>query len=154
MLYLPGLDILGAALNEPGRSASDRVALAEALSAEARSIRTFLDDPSWREGIDLLVVLFDGGRGDEGGLARLAGPLARPGAEEGLAPADVAPTVLSALGVPASRETAGKVRGERLQPGAASSATVASWGLRPRASAVAIDPKEYVENLKSLGYLK
>ncbi len=154
LLYLPGLDILGAALSDPGRSASDRVALAEELTAEARSIRVFLDDPSLRQGIDLLVVLFDGGRGDAGGIARLAGPLARPGADTSLAPADVAPTVLAALGVPASRETAGKVATGLLQPGAASSATVASWGLRPRGAAVAIDPKEYVENLKSLGYLK
>jgi hypothetical protein len=104
--------------------------------------------------VDLVVVLFDGGRGEEGGVVRLAGPLARPGAEEGLAPADVAPTVLAALGIPASRETAGKVRAGLLQPGAVSSATVASWGFRPRGADVAVDPKEYVENLKSLGYLK
>ncbi len=154
LLYLPGLDILGAALSDPGRSASDRVALAEAVTAEARKIRAFLDDPAWREGVDLVVVLFDGGRGEEGGVVRLAGPLARPGAEESLAPADVAPTVLAALGIPASSETAGKVQAGLLQPGAVSSATVASWGLRPRGAAVAVDPKEYVENLKSLGYLK
>ncbi|MFI5182261.1 MAG: hypothetical protein ACHQPI_12815, partial [Thermoanaerobaculia bacterium] len=154
LLYLPGLDILGSALSEPERSASDRVALAEALTAEARSIRAFLDDSSWQKGLDLLVVLFDGGRSEAGGLVRLAGPLARSGADENLAPADVAPTVLAALGVPASRETAGKVRAELLQPGAASSATVASWGVRPRGAAVVVDPKEYVENLKSLGYLK
>ncbi len=153
LLYLPGLDILGAALSDPGRSAADRVTLAEAVTAEARKIRVFLDDPAWREGIDLVVVLFDGGRGEEGGVLRLAGPLARPGAEESLAPADVAPTVLAALGIPASREAAGKVRAGLLQPGAVTSATVASWGVRPRAVA-AIDPKEYVENLKSLGYLK
>lgn len=154
LLYLPGLDILGAALSDPGRSASDRVALAEAVTAEARRIRAFLDDPGWREGVDLVVVLFDGGRGEEGGFLRVAGPLARPGAEESLAPADVTPTVLAVLGIPASRETAGKVRAGLLQPGAVSSATVASWGLRPRGAAVAVDPKEYVENLKSLGYLK
>jgi hypothetical protein len=154
LLYLPGLDILGAALSDPGRSASDRVALAEAVTAEARKIRAFLDDPSWREGVDLVVVLFDGGRGDEGGVLRLAGPLARPGASTTIAPADVAPTVLAALGIPASREATGKVCASLLQPGAVTTATVSSWGLRPRGAAVAVDPKEYVENLKSLGYLK
>jgi hypothetical protein len=154
LLYLPGLDILGAALSDPGRSASDRVALAEAVTAEARKVRAFLDDPSWRDGVDLVVVLFDGGRGEEGGVVRLAGPLALPGAPVALAPADVAPTVLAVLGVPASRETAGRVRAGPLRPGAATEATVASWGVRPRGAAPAIDPKEYVENLKSLGYLK
>ena len=154
LLYLPGLDILGAALSDPGRGASDRVALAEAVTAEARKIRSFLDDPAWREGVDLVVVLFDGGRGDEGGVVRLGGPLARPGASAVIAPADVAPTVLAVLGIPSSREAAGKVYASLLQAGAATTSTVASWGSRPRATAVAIDPKEYVENLKSLGYLK
>jgi len=154
LLYLPGLDILGAALSDPGRGASDRVALAEAVTAEARKIRSFLDDPSWREGVDLVVVLFDGGRGDEGGVVRLGGPLARPGASAVIAPADIAPTVLAALGIPSSREAAGKVCASLLQAGAVTTSTVASWGSRPRATAVAIDPKEYVENLKSLGYLK
>ena len=154
LLYLPGLDILGAALSDPGRSASDRVALAEAVTAEARKIRAFLDDPAWRDGVDLVVVLFDGGRGDEGGVVRLAGPLARPDASATITPADIAPTVLAALGIPASREAAGKVCAPLLQPGAVTTATVASWGLRPRGASVDVDPKEYVENLKSLGYLK
>ncbi|HQR47328.1 MAG TPA: hypothetical protein PK598_15115, partial [Thermoanaerobaculia bacterium] len=79
---------------------------------------------------------------------------ALPGPSMALAPADVAPTVLAVLGVPASRETAGKVRAGLLRPGAATTATVASWGIRPRGASPAIDPKEYVENLKSLGYLK
>ena len=154
LLYLPGLDILGAALSDPGRSAADRVVLAEAVTAEAGKIRTFLGDPAWQTGLDLVVVLFDGGRDEAEGLVRLAGPLARPGATASMAPADVTPTVLAALGVPASRQAVGKVRATLLQPGAATAATVASWGVRPRAGAVAIDPKEYVENLKSLGYLK
>lgn len=154
LLYLPGLDILGAALSDSGRSASDRVALAEAVTAEARKIRAFLGDPSWQAGQDLVVVLFDGGRGEPEGLVRLAGPLSRPGATATIAPADVTPTVLATLGVPASREAAGRVCASLLEPGAATAATVASWGVRPRAAAAAIDPKEYVENLKSLGYLK
>ncbi len=154
LLYLPGLDILGAALTDPGRSASDRVALAGAVTEEARRIRSFLVDPAWREGVDLLAVLFDGGRTEEDGLLRLDGPLARPGVSATIGPADVAPTLLAVLGVPASREAAGKVRAELLVPGAVTEATVASWGLRPRDASIAIDPKEYVENLKSLGYLK
>ena len=38
--------------------------------------------------------------------------------------------------------------------GAATTATVASWGARPRGGAAPIDPKEYVESLRSLGYLR
>ncbi len=154
LLYLPGLDILGASLSDPGRSAADRVVLAEAVTAEARKIRAFLDDPAWQKGMDLVVVLFDGGRGEPGGLVRLAGPLARPGAAATIAPADVAPTVLAALGVPASRAAVGRVCAGILRPGTATTATVASWGVRPRGAAPPIDPKEYVENLRSLGYLK
>jgi hypothetical protein len=154
LLYLPGLDILGAALSDSGRSASDRVALAEAVTEEARRVRDFLADPSWRQEIDLLVVLFDGGRTEGGGIVRLDGSLARRGASGAIAPADVLPTALAVLGVPASREAAGKARPEFVEPGVATAATVASWGVRPRAASVAIDPKEYVENLKSLGYLK
>jgi hypothetical protein len=154
LVYLPGLDILGAALSDPGRSASDRVVLAEALKSEARKIRAFLDDPSWQAGEDLVLVLFDGGRGEAGGRLRLAGPLAQPGAATTISPADVAPTVLAALGVPASREAEGRVCASLLRPGAATEATVASWGIRQRTAAAPIDPKDYVDNLKSLGYLK
>ncbi|MGE5346428.1 MAG: hypothetical protein ACM3JH_10770, partial [Acidithiobacillales bacterium] len=154
LLYLPGLDILGASLSDPARSAADRVGLAEAVKAEARKIRAFLDDPDWQNGMDLVVVLFDGGRGESGGLVRLSGPLALPRAAATIAPADVAPTVLAVLGVPASREAEGRVCAGILRPGAATTATVASWGIRPRGEVPAIDPKEYVENLKSLGYLK
>jgi hypothetical protein len=38
--------------------------------------------------------------------------------------------------------------------GAATEATVASWGRKRTGAAARIDPKEYVENLRSLGYLR
>ncbi len=154
LLYLPGLDILGAALSDPGRTAADRVALAGAVTSEAAKIRSFLDAPALRERADLLAVLFDGGRTEGGGDLRLAGPLARPGTSGTIRPSDVAPTLLAVLGIPASRELSGTVEAALLVPGAVTPATVASWGLRPRDATVVLDPKEYVENLKSLGYLK
>ena len=58
------------------------------------------------------------------------------------------------LGVPASREIAGRVRGDLLAKGAVDGETVASWGRRRMSSRPPIDPKEYVENLRSLGYLR
>jgi len=154
LLYLPGLDILGTALADPARSAADRVALAGAVTAEAAKIRTFLGAPAIREGVDLLAVLFDGGRTEAGGALRLAGPLARPSISGTIRPVDIAPTLLAVLGIPASRELAGTVQADLLAPGAAAAATVASWGLRSRGATVVLDPKEYVENLRSLGYLK
>src|ERR1019366_3836940 len=102
---------------------------------------------------DLLVFVLDAGRREGGGVVRLSGPVARAGAKGTLAPADLAPTVLSVLGVAASREIAGRARSELLVPGAVDGETVASWGRRRADTRPPVDPKEYVENLRSLGYL-
>jgi len=154
LLYLPGLDILSSALLDPERGTADRVALAAALTEETSSLRVFLLDPGLAPAPDLLVFVLDAGRHESGGVVLFAGPLARRGAESTFAPVDLAPTILSVLGVPASREIAGRVRADLLAPGAASSETVASWGRRRASAENAIDPKAYVENLRSLGYLR
>jgi hypothetical protein len=154
LLYLPGPDILSSALADPERGAADRVALAAALTEETAKLRAFLVDADLKPAPDLLVQVLDAGRREGGGIVRLSGPLARAGAEGTLAPADLAPTVLSVLGVPASREIAGRVRGDLLAKGAVDGETVASWGRRRAAARPPIDPKEYVENLRSLGYLR
>ena len=100
-LYLPGLDILASALAQPDRAAADRVALASALTKEARKIKELLEGPLLAKDTDLLVLLLDGGRNEPGGVVRFAGPLARAAAPAGtaLSPEDVAPTVLAVLGV-------------------------------------------------------
>jgi hypothetical protein len=67
---------------------------------------------------------------------------------------DLAPTVLAVLGVPASREIAGKVKNDLVTPGTTDDATVGSWGRRRASSQAPIDSKAYIENLRSLGYLK
>jgi hypothetical protein len=154
LLYLPGPDILSSALSDPERGAADRVALAAALTEETAKLRAFLVDPGLAPAPDLLVEVLDAGRREGGGIVRLSGPLARAGAEATLAPADLAPTVLSVLGVPASREIAGRVRADLLAKGAVDGETVASWGRRRADARPPIDPKEYVENLRSLGYLR
>ena len=154
LLYLPGPDILSSALADPVRGAADRVALAAALTEETAKLRAFLLDPELAPAPDLLVFVLDAGRREGGGAVRLSGPLARAGAEGTLAPADLAPTVLSVLGVPASREIAGRARSELLVPGALDGETVASWGRRRADTRPPVDPKEYVENLRSLGYLR
>ena len=157
LVYLPGPDILSSALAAPERSAADRVVLAEALTAETAAVRAFLADPALLAGADLAIFILDAGRREPGGVVALLGPLAREG-EAGttstLEPADVAPTVLAVLGVPAARDVAGKVRADLLAAGAATSETVASWGRRREGAPPSVDPKEYVENLRSLGYLR
>jgi hypothetical protein len=154
LLYLPGPDILSSALLDPERGTADRVALAAALTDETANLRAFLLDPGLAPAPDLLVLVLDAGRHEGGGVVLFAGPLARRGAESTFAPVDLAPTVLSVLGVPASREIAGRVRGDLLAPGAASGETVASWGRRRASPELSVDPKAYVENLRSLGYLR
>jgi len=154
LVYLPGPDILSSALAAPERSAADRVALATALTEETASVRAFLADPALATDADLVVLVLDAGRREPGGVVAFSGPLARSGASGTLQPSDVAPTVLAALGVPAARDIAGKPRGDFLVDGAATQETVATWGRRRAGAPPEVDPKEYVENLRSLGYLR
>ncbi len=154
LVYLPGPDILSSALADPERSAADRVVLAEALTAETAAVRAFLADPALLGGADLVVFVLDAGRREPGGVVAFAGPLARNGAAGTIGPADLAPTILAVLGVPAARDATGRVRADFLAGGAATAETVASWGRRRAGAPPDVDPKEYVENLRSLGYLR
>jgi len=154
LVYLPGLDILASALSEPGRSAPERVMLARALTVEADRVRDFASRPLPGGDADLRLLLLDGGRHERSGRLIAAGPLAAAAPAGPFRLVDLAPTVLAALGVPASRSCEGRVAAGLLSPGTATSATVASWGRRRATGPPPIDPKEYVENLRSLGYLK
>ncbi|MBK9375794.1 MAG: hypothetical protein IPN03_19255 [Holophagales bacterium] len=155
LLYLPGLDILGAALSEPDRTVADRVALATALGEETRTIASFLAGPDVLGGdADLVAVVVDRGRSAVTGELLLSGRLAAAAVAGEVRPVDLAPTLLAALGVPASRQTEGKVDTRLLREGAASDATVSSWGRKRPGGGPALDPEEYVENLRSLGYLR
>lgn len=155
LLYLPGLDILGAALSEPGRSVGERATLAAALAEETRSLASFLAGPDvLGSSAELVVVVLDPGRTGREGELLVAGPLAAEGASGEVRPIDLAPTLLAVLGVPASRQSEGRVDSRIVRAGSATTATVGSWGARPRGVAAPIDPKEYVESLRSLGYLR
>ena len=154
LVYLPGLDILGSALSEPGRSAADRVVLARALTAEAERIRDFASRPLPGGDADLRFLILDGGRHERSGHLVAAGSMAAPVPSGPFRLEDLAPTVLAALGVPSSRSCDGRVASGLLAPGVAATSTVASWGRRRAPGPPPIDPKEYVDNLRSLGYLK
>ena len=112
-VYLPGLDIAQHALLNPadGQSAS-----ASALSQRLQAIRDYyialdrllalaaVESPN-----EVLFVVTAPGRVAGGGEGRLAarGPIVRDRADIQGRVTDVSPTILYALGVPASRETAG-----------------------------------------------
>jgi hypothetical protein len=112
-IYLPGLDIAQHALLN---AADGQSASASALSARLQAIRdyyvaldrllalTTVPSPS-----EVLVVVTAPGRVAGGGEGRLGarGTIVRDGATIQGIVTDVSPTILYALGVPASRETAG-----------------------------------------------
>ena len=157
LVYLPGLDILASALADLERSPADKVVLARALSVEAERVRLFLALPLPGGEADLRLLLLDGGRHERSGRVVASGPLAARTPTAGLRPADVAPTALAAMGIPAARDLEGHVVPDLLVKGiatSATSATVATWGRKDLSIPPPIDPKEYVENLRSLGYLK
>ena len=68
---------------------------------------------------------------------------------------DVGPSILSRAGVPAARDVPGRPVTALFRPGTLETATVASWGERvaPPASVPRGSDREYLEKLKSLGYL-
>ena len=78
-----------------------------------------------------------------------AGPKVR------LAPEDVAPSILARSGVPFARDLPGRPVAALFAPGSLETLGVGSYGPRiaPSASAPRGSDREYLERLKSLGYL-
>ena len=136
-IYLPGADIEGG----PITSAS----------------RTFLgrEIARARAGQELLWIVADSGRaGTAGGWAALD-PGALPGRRISRADA-IAPSVIARLGITAARDLGATPDFGAFVPGALETGTVASYG--DRRSASGPEPtetgREYLEKLKSLGYLQ
>lgn len=112
-VYLPGLDIAQHALLSPG---DGQASSASALTARLQAIRDYyvaldrlLALTSTPSPGEVLFVVTAPGRVAGGGEGRLGtrGPIVREGAAIEGNVMDVSPTILYALGVPASRETAG-----------------------------------------------
>jgi hypothetical protein len=68
---------------------------------------------------------------------------------------DVAPSILARAGVPAARDLPGRAVAALFRPGSLETSTVPTWGERvaPAAPAPRGSDREYLEKLKSLGYL-
>ena len=163
-VYLQGLDVAQHTLLAPVAGASPS-AIGARLDA-LRGYYIFLDalltplvEPEKQE---LVIVVTEPGRlsSKTHGLIAVTGGAAAPHASATLNPVDVAPTVLHALGVPVSRELAGKPATALFLPEFVARypvREVATYGSRT-ASAVrrSGDPldQEAIERLRSLGYVR
>jgi hypothetical protein len=144
-VYLPGADILRD--DPPAR----RAALARTWLFLDRMIARA------RSGAIALVVIAADSHPAAGALGRMV--VFEKGVAPGSAPIrpfDVAPTLLARAGVPAARDLSGRPLSGLFLPGSLETATVATYGDRiaPVAAARGRETdREYLEKLKSLGYL-
>lgn len=144
-VYLPGADILR----------DDRSARASVLARLSGVLERLIARA--RTGDIALVVI----AADSHPAPRSRGRMAvfegnSPARSIPIRPFDVAPSILARAGIPVARDLAGRPATALFPPGALEKATVETYGDRV---APAIDParqtdREYLEKLKSLGYLQ
>lgn len=144
-VYLPGADILR------GEPPARRAALAR--------LWLFLDRLTGRarRGEIVLVVLAADSHPATGSLGRMVvfdGP-ASASRMVRIAPEDVAPSLLARAGVPVARDLPGRPAAALFAPGSLETAMVESYGERISPAAVPgkDSDREYLEKLRSLGYL-
>ena len=163
-IYLPGLDIAQHTLLADGRSAS-----ASALGARLEAIRNYYgyldkllgDLLTGESDVAVLLVTHPGRLAAKSyGLLALGDGIAAPMIGADMRPVDVAPTILYVLGVPISRELAGRPVMQMFAPEFLSRfpvREVATYGERRSTGAVRegepLD-EEMVERLRSLGYVR
>jgi len=137
-IYLPGADIDGTPISN----------VTQTFLAEEMALA--------RAGGEMLWVIADSGRrGSSGGWA-LLDPQAVSGGRS-VRPEDVTPTIIARLGIPAARDLTGASLSALFAPGALEAASVSSYGDRlPTSKTLAPTEtgREYLEKLKSLGYLQ
>jgi hypothetical protein len=145
-LYLPGADILR---GDPRARAAALARLAPFLDrwiARARSGEVALvvlaADSHPPDGSHGRMVVFDRGTVPAAGIRSIR-------------PVDVAPSVLARAGIPVARDLPGRAIAALFRPGSLDTTAVATYGERvaPAATARPETDREYLEKLKSLGYL-
>ena len=164
-VYLPGLDIAQHTLLGGERASPST------LAARLDAVRAYYDYLSdlvaglvadLRIDNELIVIVTQPGRlpSASQGLIAAVGRLSAPGVGNEARPIDVAPTILYALGLPLSKELAGRPLVSLLAPEMARKfpvREVPTYGPRRARSAVrhgqALDD-EMVERLRSLGYVR
>jgi hypothetical protein len=147
-LYLPGLDIAA-----DGWRGGD-VALADLVRAELREADRLLSGSL--DGVGTVAVVLDPGRRREGGEGRVilwrrgGCPVASVPGRAGIAPEAVAAALLRALGLPQSEELPVPPPGCRWPP---PPVVVAGYGAPRRVAPAGPEGAEYLQSLRSLGYL-
>jgi len=145
-VYLPGCDI----------SRDDPAARRAAVEA----VVALLEDWTLRAskgGCVLIVLAVDSHPVSEAALGRMAvfdGSLAHGTVR--IRPEDVAPSILARAGVPAAKDLPGKPVVALFSPGSLETSSVPTYGPRvvPLTAAAPESDREYLEKLRSLGYLK
>ena len=145
-VYLPSLDIVR----------NDRAARAIALDRVA----AFLGDQVGRaaDNAFVLIVLAADSHPSEGGLARMVvfdrGSARRSNVR--IRPEDVAPSILARAGIPVAEDLPGRPVPSLFGSGLLETASVATYGprLAPAPARSPASDREYLEKLKSLGYLQ
>jgi hypothetical protein len=145
-VYLPGLDILrNAGKPEDRRAAVDR-------------LHRFLENEVSRAVAkeEVLLVLAADSHPPPSALGRMVVFDGRQAMKTiQIRPEDAAPSILGRAGVPAARDAAGRPVPALFAEGSLEATTVATYGPRisTRPAAAAVTDREYLEKLKSLGYL-
>ncbi len=135
-VYLPALDvILNRVTAEPSARLSMSIRALDGALALVRSLR--------QRGYDVLLVGLPGQ--SQSGLAVVASSIDLGAATS---PLDIAPTLCSLMGFPASAEMSGRSLTGEVGP------RIASYGSRARSEAAPKMNQEYYESLRSLGYIK
>ena len=145
-VYLPGLDIL----RGEGQSQARRQAIDQ--------LHRFLEDEVSRARArqDILVVLAADSHAVAGALGRMVVFDGRQAPRTlRIRPEDAAPSLLARAGIPTARDAAGHPVQALFPAGTLESMTVATYGPRiaTQAGRAAVTDRQYLEKLKSLGYL-
>jgi hypothetical protein len=145
-VYLPSCDILRAEPEARAGALSQVEALLNREAAESAGSGA------------VLVVLTADSHAPEGGLGRMA--VFEPGKAAGvrihIRPEDVMPSILARAGIPVAADLPGRPAPALFAPGSLETATVPTYGPRiaPPVSHRTVTDREYLEKLRSLGYLQ